>query len=198
MTAGKGITHSEESIHDSNKVLHGAQLWIALPDSVRHMEPEFHHYDKLPQYEQDGLKMTILAGEMFNQIAPSHIFSPMVGVDIVATKETTITIPLQPRFEYGLMMLNNQATIENEALTIGKLMYLGCGRDQITLTFPKDAHMLLIGGEPFKEEILLWWNFVARTKAEITEATKQWQTFQYFGEVKGYQGSRLTAPDVPL
>jgi hypothetical protein len=52
------------------------------------------------------------------------------------------------------------------------------------------------GGEPFGEEILLWWNFVARHPEEMAEATNAWNTHTYFGDVKGSPSPRLIAPDI--
>ena len=60
------------------------------------------------------------------------------------------------------------------------------------------ARVLLIGGEPFGEEVLLWWNFVARTNAEIETARADWEAGRRFGEeVRGYPGARLAAPQLP-
>ena len=57
--------------------------------------------------------------------------------------------------------------------------------------------MLLIGGEPFAEEVRLWWNFVARTPEEIAQARADWEAGQRFGTVSGYPGDRLAAPELP-
>ncbi|MFD0147970.1 pirin [Streptomyces sp. NPDC055721] len=43
----------------------------------------------------------------------------------------------------------------------------------------------------------MWWNFVGRTDEEIREAREEWMTSDHFGEVKGYDGDRLDAPEVP-
>jgi hypothetical protein len=53
---------------------------------------------------------------------------------------------------------------------------------------------LLIGGPPFPETILMWWNFVARTPEEIAEARTDWEERRRFGDVKAYDGPRLSAP----
>ncbi len=60
----------------------------------------------------------------------------------------------------------------------------------------KGSRILIVGGEPFKEDILIWWNFVARTEEEMMEGVKQWENHAAFGEVKGYLGDRLTPPEV--
>jgi Pirin C-terminal cupin domain len=56
----------------------------------------------------------------------------------------------------------------------GHLAYLGTGRDELRLTSHEGARALLLGGVPFPEPILMWWNFVARTEEEISEAHRDW------------------------
>lgn len=195
MTAGKGIAHSEESLPDS--ILHGVQLWIALPNHARFMDPEFAHYTNLPIQEQDGLHITLLAGELFNTSAPTKIHSPLIGLDVHAMQYAESTIPTNPKFEYGVLVLSGKMEIDHEKLEPGTLLYLGCGRKQLTIKAPADARCLIIGGEPFVEEVLLWWNFVGRTREEIEQGITDWENHARFGEVVGYQGSRLIAPEVP-
>lgn len=48
MTSGRAISHSEESPRAHSRLLHGAQLWVALPDSHRHTDPHFEHHAELP------------------------------------------------------------------------------------------------------------------------------------------------------
>jgi hypothetical protein len=44
----------------------------------------------------------------------------------------------------------------------------------------------------------MWWNFVARTKAELAHACQEWnEGTGAFGEVLGYDGQRLSAPMPP-
>lgn len=195
MTAGSGISHSEESC--SKGLIQGVQLWIALPDSARQGPADFAHHAELPIHEQDGLRITVVAGEAFNQKAPPKVYSPLVGLNLHALQKASTILPLNPQFEYGLLVLRGKTTFENETLEPGTLLYLGCGRRHLPLTIDQDSQVFLIGGEPFKEEILLWWNFVGRNKAEMIQATQDWETGSRFGEVKGYIGSRLVAPKLP-
>lgn len=192
MTAGFGISHSEESLPDS--VLHGVQLWIALPDNIRNGEPEFAHYKDLPTREQGGFEITVVAGEFEGMKAPTKVFSLLMGIDLNAKKEATTTFTLNPKFEYGLMVLDKNMQVEDETIEPGTLLYLGCGRKELVITAPKDARIFMIGGEPFEEEVLLWWNFVARTREEMVQATHDWERHDRFGEVHGYKGGRLEPP----
>ena len=54
----------------------------------------------------------------------------------------------------------------------------------------------LIGGPPFPEQILMWWNFVARTQDDIAQARADWEDRRRFGEVAAYKGPRLSAPSL--
>lgn len=196
MTAGKGISHSELSVQP-HSTLEGLQLWIALPDAVRHIEPDFAHYPKIPVVTYDGLVIHVMVGEIFDVKAPTVVYSPLIGLDIQASAATQTKLPLNPKFEYGILPLTEH--IEVEGITIDKttFLYLGCGRSELLLNIPQGERFVLIGGEPFNEEILIWWNFVARNKQEIIDATNAWNDGSDFGEVKGYSGARMRAPTMP-
>lgn len=196
MNAGKGISHSEESLPDS--ILHGVQLWIALPDQIRFMAPEFTHYPNVPHIQHEGLLIHILAGDFLGQHSPSKVYSPLVGVELDAQHDTETVLPLTPGFEYGVLPLIGEIEIEGETVDLKTLLYLGCGRKQLPIQMKKGAKVLMIGGEPFQEEILIWWNFVARTETELIAAVDAWNDHTRFGEVKDYQGHRLTAPKMSL
>lgn len=195
MTAGGGISHSEQSLPDTT--LHGVQLWIALPDSERNRAPDFMHYSQMPTLNHDGLLITLLAGDFLGKTAQTKVYTPLIGLDLLAMQATTTTLPLNPKFEYGILPLIGNIEVEDELIDMESLLYLGCGRSQLSIHVPQNARILIIGGEPFKEEILLWWNFVARTKQEILEATHAWNNQTRFGDVHDYPGNRLTAPEMP-
>jgi redox-sensitive bicupin YhaK (pirin superfamily) len=79
----------------------------------------------------------------------------------------------------------------------GSMLYLGCGRGELPLHAESDAGLMLLGGEPFEEELIMWWNFVGRTQAEIEQAREDWTKGTRFGEVHGYDGAPLAAPGLP-
>lgn len=43
----------------------------------------------------------------------------------------------------------------------------------------------------------MWWNFIGRSQQEIEEGRKDWMEGARFGEVHGYDGDRLSAPELP-
>lgn len=202
MTAGRGISHSEESPQQRSALLHGAQLWIALPDEHRHCEPAFEHYPQLPVLDRGGFRVTVLAGEALGERAPTRVLSPLVALDFTSNGEAAIEIAVRSDFEYGAMVLQGEADIEGQAVGIGQLLYLGCGRERLQLRcVPRDGldtRLLLIGGAPFGEEVLLWWNFVGRDRQELARASAEWNAGDArFGTVHGYPGERLEAPLPP-
>ena len=198
MTAGRGISHSEESPEERSTQLHGAQLWIAQPDAARKGEPAFAHHAELPVIHRNGLQITVLLGEALGQCSPGRIFTPLVGMEVRTADAVQSRLPLNPSFEYGALVLSGAATVENETLEPGTLLYLGCGRENIEIRSTGPATLLLIGGEPLREPLLMWWNFVAREKSEITQACRDWnKAADYMGHVQGYNGARLTAPMPP-
>jgi redox-sensitive bicupin YhaK (pirin superfamily) len=197
MTAGRGIAHSEESPVERSPLMHGAQLWIALPESHRHIEPAFEHFPDIPGFHRGGLQVTVLTGEMLGERSPVQLYTPSIGIDVHSPQGGEARLPLRPDFEHAVLMLDAAAQIDGEALAIGTLLVLPPGRDHIDIRSNGPMRLLLIGGEPFPEEPLLWWNFVARTQDEITQATQDWNAGVGFGEVHGYDGERLIAPPPP-
>ena len=198
MTAGRGISHSEESPRQRSPWLHGAQLWIALPESERHCDPAFAHYDDLPVLERGGFRITVLAGEALGEQAPTRVFSPLVGLDLSCAEQAATTLALCPEFEYGVLVLAGEAGVAGHALPPGRLLYLGSGRQRLAVRSAGEARLLLIGGLPFAEEILMWWNFVGRSRGELVRAVDDWNAaHERFGAVRGYAGERLPAPIPP-
>jgi redox-sensitive bicupin YhaK (pirin superfamily) len=196
MTAGRGIAHAEDEATPAAGRLHAVQLWIALPDAERHRAPAFEHHPSLPVIRDGGFTVTVLAGSAFGQHAPTKVHSPLVGMDVAANGAARLQVPLQPSFEHAVLVLSGEASIEGETLAPDTLLYLGTGRQQLTLQCNAACRLILIGGEPFGEEILLWWNFVARHPEEMAEATRAWNAHTYFGDVKGSPSPRLVAPDI--
>ncbi len=116
----------------------------------------------------------MLAGSFAGEKAPAEVFSPLVGLDLATSGGAATSLPLDPAFEYGAMALEGEARVDGEALAPGALLYFAPGRDSLAIESQAASRLLLIGGRPFGEEILLWWNFVARTVEEMETATRDW------------------------
>ncbi len=196
MTAGRGISHAEESPSDAPGRFQLAQLWIALPKDESGREPSFHHYPELPILERGGFRITLLAGSFAGERAPAQVFSPLVGLDLAAGGAARTELVLDPAFEHGVMVLEGGARVGQETLSPGALLYLSTGRDGLVIETGGSARLLLIGGRPFGEDILLWWNFVGRSAEEMEQAVRDWLEGRRFGEVRGARGAPLVVPEL--
>lgn len=198
MTAGYGISHTEVA-PDTETKMHAAQLWIALPDDKRHMPPNFEHYPELPTITEQGAVISVLVGDFVGQQSPVKVHTAMMGADIAAEDaDVEVLLDLNPAFEYAVLALEQEATVNGFSLTQDNMLVLELENDKLHIKMKKGSRLLLIGGEPFETPIVLWWNFVARTIDDMREARKQWVNHDVrFGEVAGYQGKRLVAPELP-
>jgi redox-sensitive bicupin YhaK (pirin superfamily) len=202
MNAGNGIAHSENSPVDHGPVLHGAQLWVALPESARHGEHSFVLYEEAPIRNSPGLRARVFVGRLGSTVATAQGVTPLVGADLApeSRQNRAGSVPLDPSYEHLLVPMVGGVRVCGEDLRAGQAIYLGTERDHLDLDLSADARVLLLGGAPFEEEIVMWWNFVARSHEEIEQARLQWNAGgdPRFGEVSHYPGpERLRAPALP-
>jgi redox-sensitive bicupin YhaK (pirin superfamily) len=191
MTAGRGVSHSEISM--SSGVLHGLQLWVALPAEQASMAPDFEQHVALPEYTGPGVTATVLMGSLGEVTSPATAHTPIVGADL-ALRGTTV-LPLRPDHEHAVLAID-PVTVAGVEVPPGHLLYLGTGRTELRLT--GEGRAFLLGGEPFPDELVMWWNFVGRSHEEIATAREEWQAADArFGEVDGHDGARIPAPDLP-
>ena len=197
MTAGRGISHSEESLPDERR-LHAAQLWIALPSGVSDCDPAFDHYPDLPRWNAGGCAFTLLAGAYGIHVAPARLHSRLVGMDVCSALGGAVDLSLNPGFEYGILPLEGAIRIGAERFASDEFAYLGDGAGTVRLELTAGSRILLLGGAPFGEQILVWWNFVGFSKEDIASAQRDWEADgPRFGRVAGHAGRRLAAPALP-
>ena len=194
MTAGGGVAHAEEATGSYSGRLHGIQLWVAQPEQTRHGEAAFEHHAELPQLELDGAHATVLLGEVDGVVSPARRDTELVGVDIDAGSGSTVVLPVRNDFEHALVVLEGAVTIGGSTLTPGHLGYLGRDRDEIPLHAEERSRVLMLGGVPFPEPILMFWNFVARDRSEMETAWRDWNDDNgRFGRVRSSL-SRIPSP----
>lgn len=194
MTAGHGIAHSEETPTENTHILNGVQMWVALPDGERNHAPLYDHYRELPVFELPGAVVHLILGDYSGYRSPARAFSPMIGAEVRVHPGARTTLPLDPGFEHAILILEGDLSLENQPLAADTLYYLGACRDEAAFSSRAGARLMLIGGAPFGEPILMWWNFVARTSEEIAAARADWESRRRFDDVKAYRGARLPAP----
>jgi redox-sensitive bicupin YhaK (pirin superfamily) len=120
----------------------------------------------------------------------------MVGADISFHDSTNIVLPLNREHEHALYVFQGGVSLDGSQLNTDTLHYIVPGREELAISGSSEARLLLIGGRPFGEPILMWWNFVARTAEEIAQAREDWMQHRRFGDVQAYNGPRLSAPDL--
>jgi redox-sensitive bicupin YhaK (pirin superfamily) len=200
MTAGRGIAHSEETPATHSAVLQGVQLWVALPNAARDLPPAFDQHTDLPLITEPGLTATVLMGTLAGATSPARCHTPLVGAEITVTGDGRL--PLRPDFEYAVLALDGATVVGGLDLKPGPLLYLGDGRTSVSFAAASPARLLLLGGEPFEERIVMWWNFVGREHDEIVQMRHDWDTFLNsggrFGTVHGYAGDPMPPPAMPI
>ena len=197
MTAGRGIAHSEESPAKREPQLHGVQLWVALPEQSRQAVPGFEHHAELPSGQVGDLAVTVLLGSLAGLRSQATTFTSIVGAELTAVRGTADRIPLEPTFEHAVLVTRGAARVDETDLAPGSLLYVPSGHDDVAVAAPEGTVLMLLGGEPLGEPLLMWWNFVARAPQEIAAAVADWREGR-FGEVNGYAGEPLEPPPLDL
>jgi len=174
MTAGHGISHSEVST-EATTVLHGAQLWVALPSVSREVDPFFESHAAATTPLGDA-ELSVFVGEFAGCSVSATTFTPLVAVEVRLPAGGSVQLPLRPDFEYGLLVDAGPVTVAGAVVERTELAYTGLGRSALEVRAGAEpARILLIGGEPLDEKILMWWNFVGRSHEEIVAYRAEWQ-----------------------
>jgi quercetin 2,3-dioxygenase len=171
MTAGRGISHSEVSTDDTTE-LHGVQLWVALPAAYRDTEPGFAHYAP-PVVHGQGWDAQVFLGSMLGSESPVDTFSPLVAAELIIDGGASLTPDTQSHFEYGVLVDFGLVRVNGEEVKQHRLAYVGPG-EALEIEAGDLSHVLVIGGRPLGEEIVMWWNFVGRDQDEVVQARADW------------------------
>ena len=189
MTAGHGVAHAEED-RGRTAEIHGIQLWVAQPDSTRHGAAAFEHHAELPRLELSGVDgtgttavATLLVGRFGDLASPARRDSDHFGVELALSAGRTL-IPLRQADEHALIVLAGGVSVDSVTLGPGALGYLATGREECVVEATSATRALLLGGVPFSDPLHMWWNFVAPTRGEMSDAWRQWTaTGERFGTV---------------
>lgn len=195
MTAGRGIAHAELSAEAG---VQGAQMWIAQPEETRHGEPAFEHHAELPRVELANGAATVLVGSFREAASHARADTDLVGLDVTVGR-TALDLELRPTFEYGVVPIDNPLKVDDAIVEPGWLGLIESGPSEVRIeSGASGGRFLLLGGEPLGERIQMWWNFVARSKDEMTSAWQAWQDHDTdrFGPVPS-RLARLDAPRPP-
>ena len=187
MTAGRGIVHSERTSPENRKTgtrVHGLQLWVGLPKDKEEVAPEFTHYpaDSLPELEDSGVRVRVLAGSAYGETSPVRTLSPLFYVEarIPAGEELPVPAGYEERAVY---IVEGVVGCGQERVEPSKMVVFAAGANPV-LRAKSDARVVMIGGAPLDGERYLWWNFVSSSRERIEQAKRDWKEGS-FAQVPG-------------
>ena len=181
MTAGRGIVHSErspEAARASSQTIHAIQTWLALPEEHEETDPCFHHYPakEIPAWQENGVSITLIAGEFEGRTSPVKVFSPILYLDLTFEPNKSFTLPTG----YGdraLYALSEGLTVDDQSLPKNHLAILDENKP-VTIAATSSTRCIVIGGEPLGTRYK-WWNFVSSRKERIEKAKRDWQNKKF-------------------
>lgn len=198
MTAGRGIAHSEYQSDDS-EILHGVQLWTVLPAEERGREPSFSGIDAVPTFTLDsGVEAKVFAGSYGGHEAPAPYFSQLVGVEVRIPAGSTVTLPLKSSFEHGLLPLSDGVAVSGVDVPTGGIVYTEPGTTSAEVSAESDAVVILLGGEPFEEEVVMFWNFIGDNHREVSRFRDEWMREREHQEARDRYGTVVDDDATPL
>lgn len=184
MTAGSGVTHTERTPKNRRGatpfVMHGYQIWVALPKDKEEIEPRFDYYKStdIPTWKEGDLTLKLVAGNAFGKSAPLQGYSPLFMVDILAEKESTINLKDQLKGEVAFVIVKGEIIDQGEVIEAGQML-ISKTNEACEICLKAGTQLLLFGGEPLAEEPYLLWNFVSHSKERLQEAKKDWEDKEF-------------------
>lgn len=193
MTAGDGVAHSERSLPGDSERMHAVQLWLALPESRRSGAADFQHLDSVPELRHGEAEFKVFIGEYQGVASAAKVYHPTLGAEMRLDGEHRLQ--LQSGWEYGLLLVSGELWIDGAELPLRHLASLEPGIDA-PLLVGRNAVAVLLGGLPFAEPIVMWWNFLARSQEEIVEMRERWNGRGY-PAFQDELGGWIPAPELP-
>ncbi len=199
MTSGYGIAHSEVST-DRTVYLHGVQLWVVLPEADQSLEREFQHY-RPDVVEWAGGTVRVLVGSFAGATSTIQTQTRLLGAEVVLNAGAAWEGPVDPSFEYGVLVDNGHVEVDGLLVDKHWMAIRDAGLDSLRLGNPSDqpVRLMLLGGKPFDESIIMWWNFIGRHHDDIERFRAEWiADADRFGQVRGWRASdRIMPPPLP-
>ncbi|HEY8609569.1 MAG TPA: pirin family protein [Noviherbaspirillum sp.] len=198
MTAGAGIAHSERSperLRQSGTMLHGIQVWVALPKQHEQVAPSFEHHPAatLPEIALPGVRMRLIAGSAFGRTAPTTTFSGMFYLTVEMEAGARLSLPAEYP-ERAVYLVDGAVDVAGQSQPERHMAVLPAGQE-LTIEARAASRLMLLGGEPIDGDRFIWWNFVASSREQIQQAKERWRA-QEFGQVPE-ETDWIPLPDEP-
>tara|TARA_B100001109_G_C18863341_1_gene475288 strand:+ start:4361 stop:5230 length:870 start_codon:yes stop_codon:yes gene_type:complete len=184
MTSGKGVTHTERTPQQNRTKaplsIHGYQIWVALPKEKEEMEPRFDYFKshQLPEWNSDGFRFRLVAGEGFGKQSPLKGYSPLFMVDVEALEDGELNLREHLTGEIAFVIVEGYLIDQGEQVNAGQML-ISKSEEACHIQVPKGTKLLLFGGEPLAEERFLLWNFASSSKERLQQAKKEWEAKQF-------------------
>jgi redox-sensitive bicupin YhaK (pirin superfamily) len=170
---------------------------VALPDAHRDAPRDFQHHAPVP-VQLDGATARVFLGSLAGDTSPVRTFTPLLGAELTLAPGARLDLDVDPVFEHGVLVDIGPVTLGGTELARAELGYVGVGTDRLALESAGPSRVILLGGPPLGEELVMWWNFVGRSHEDIVLFRDEWQReSDRFGRIEGYPGQRLPAPPLP-
>lgn len=114
-------------------------------------------------------------GSTLGETSPVVTHTPLLGAEVSLERGTTLSLPVDSSYEHGALVDTGAVTLDGVPLTAAELGYVPAGSEQVEIRAATQTRLLLLGGTPLGERIVMWWNFVGRDHSEIEEYRRQWQ-----------------------
>lgn len=179
MTSGKGVTHTERTPKhlrsQEQLVMHGYQIWIALPIEKEDMEPRFDYLASaaVPAWKTDHMHIRLLAGEAYGHQSPLPIHSDLFVLDVEAFEDTTLDINGELEGEIAVLVNKGSIIDDGQVIEAGQLM-VSVTENECMIALKKGTRIMIFGGPTLPEPRYLNWNFVSTSKDKIAQARKDW------------------------
>jgi len=187
MTAGRGITHSEQVLKIQPR-MHGIQSWVGLPHDKRKVAPAFEHFaeETLPVVEIRNAQIRVIAGNLEENVSPIPTFQELTYLDIAAEPKCLAAISVNPSHELAVYVCEGKISIDGMAVEKFELAKLSDGEEIFAFTSETGAKFVLFGGEALPDPTVIYWNFITDTMGEAKQAMLDWEGGK-FPEVPKYK-----------
>jgi hypothetical protein len=174
MTAGRGVAHSEYSV-EGTTVVHGAQLWFALPDSALDGPRRFEHAVPAARLI-GGAEVRVFVGEWLGSAGAPKAPTALIGAEVRLPPGLLWEAEVDPAHELGVLVDVGEVDVEGLHAGRSRLVALSPGRRTLRIAAgPDGARVLVLAGEPFPDPVTMWWNFIGRDHDDIVTARADWQ-----------------------
>tara|TARA_R110002051_G_scaffold127873_4_gene201520 strand:- start:9090 stop:10088 length:999 start_codon:yes stop_codon:yes gene_type:complete len=196
MTAGRGVQHCEMfPLLNTNKEnpLELFQIWLNLPKKSKFVDPHFAMlwHEDIPIIKTENSSVKVIAGNYKNTIAlkpapdswAANIENEVAIWNIHIDANSTYTLP-KAHTEVNRTLYfyeGDSIGIEDQTIRPNHGILLDPSKDVQIKVGSKNAHFLLLQGNPIEEPVAKYGPFVMNTDEEIQKAMQEYQLTQFGG-----------------